>query len=103
MMISGTSWNSDEVYGYGEYPGKVLPSFVRSANLNMHSCFKNVHSNLNLGMLLRCKQLILGTESIANGPVNGHCTDITAWCQGSMRANKQGKKRLTFKRPGGEY
>ena len=75
MMISGTSWNSNEVYGYGAYPGKVLPSFVRSTNLNMQSCFNSLHSNLSLGMSLRCKKLILGTESIANGPViNGHFT-----------------------------
>ena len=101
MMISGTSWNFDEVYDYGEYPGKVLPSFVRSANLNMQSCFNSLHSNLNLGMSLRCKQLTSHTESIANGPVNGHCTIITTWCQGSMHANRHGKKRLTFKSPGG--
>ena len=101
MMISSTSWNFDEVYGYGEYPGKVLPSFVRSANLNMQSYFNSLHSSLNLGMLLRCKQLASGTESIANGPANDHCTAITTWCQGSMRANRHEKKRLTFKSPGG--
>ena len=67
----------------------------------MQSCFNSLHSNLNLGMSFRCKQLTFGTESIANGPVNGHCTAITAWCQRSMRANRHGKKRLTFKGPGG--
>ena len=77
MMISSTSWHYDEVYGYGEYPGKVLPSFVRSANLNIQSYFNSLHSNLNLEMSFRCKQLTSGTESIANGAVNGHCTVIT--------------------------
>ena len=101
MMISDTSWNFDEVYGYGEYPGKVLPSFVRSTNLNMQSCFNSLYSNLNLGMLFRCKKLTSSTESIANGPVNGHCIAITAWCQGSMQANRHGKKRLTFTGSGG--
>ena len=100
MMISSTSLHCDETYGYGE-PGKVLPWFVRSANLNMQSCFNSLHSNLDLGMSFRCKQLTCGTESITNSPVNGHCTAITAWCQGSMRANRYGKKRLTFKGPGG--
>ena len=52
-------------------------------------------------MSFRCKQLTSGTESITNGAVNGHCTAITAWCQGSMQANRHGKKRLTFKSPGG--
>ena len=101
MMISSTSWTFDEVYGYGEYLGKVLPSFVRSANLNMQSCINSLHSNLNLGMSFRCKQSTSGIQSIANGPVIGHCTAITAWCQGSMRANMHGKKRLMFKSPGG--
>ena len=99
MMISGTSGTSDEVYGYGGYPGKVLTSFVRTANLNMQSYFNSLHSNLDLGMSLRCKQLTSGTQSIANGPVNGHSTAITVWCQGIMRANRHGKKRLTFKSP----
>ena len=97
MMISGTSWTFDEAYGYGEYPGKVLPSFVRSANLNMQSCFNRLHSNLDLGMSLRGKKLTSVTQSISNRPVDGHCTAITVWCQGIMRANSQGQKRLTFK------
>ena len=101
MMISGTSWTSDEAYGYGKYPSKVLPSFVRSTNLNMQSCFNSLHSNLDLGMSLRCKQLTSGTQSIANGPVNGHCTAISVCYQGLMQANRNGKMRLTFKSPRG--
>ena len=97
MMISGTSWTSDEAYGYGEYPGKVLPSFVRSANLNMQSCFNSFHSNLDLRMSLRCNRLTSATQSIANLFVDGHCIAITAWCQGIMRTNSQGQKRLIVK------
>ena len=55
-MITDTSWTSDEVYGYGEYPGKVLPSVVRSANFNLQSCFNSIHSEPDLGMSFRCKQ-----------------------------------------------
>ena len=97
MIISGTSWTSDEAYGYGEYLGKVPPSFVRSANLNMQSCFNSFHSNLDLRMSLKCKRLTSATQSIANGFVDGHCTAVTTWCQGIMRANSQGQKRPTFK------
>ena len=97
MMIIGTSWTSYEAYGYGEYPGKVPPSFARSANLNMQSCFNSFHSNLDLRMSLKCKRLTSATQSIANGSVNGHCIAITAWCQGIMRANSQGQKHLMFK------
>ena len=85
-MISGTSWTSDEVYGYGEYRDKVLPSFVTSANLNMQSCFNSLHLSVDLGMSLYA-------------PVNGHCTAITVLCQGSLRANRHAMKRLMFKSP----
>ena len=85
-----------------------MPSSFDSLHLEHVACV-----NLNLGMSLRSKQLTFGstgksvvertdlTESIANGPVNSYCTAITPWCQGSMWANRHGKKRGTFKGSGG--
>ena len=76
---------------------KCCPRLVRSATLNMQSCFNSLHSNHDLGMSLRCRHLTSGTQSIANGPVHRPSTAITACCQGSRRARKNGKSSLTFK------
>ena len=62
MMIDGTLWHYDEVYGYGDYPSKLVPSYVISANLNMQSSLDNLHLeqvarlNLNLGISLKIAQ-----------------------------------------------
>ena len=56
MMIDSTSWHYVEVHGYGDYPGKLVPSYVISANLNMQSLLNNLHLeqvarvNLNPGI-----------------------------------------------------